>query len=422
MCSPGNELVPKLRKPYTITRRRERWTDEEHNRFLEALKLYGRAWRRIEEHIGTKTAVQIRSHAQKFFSKVVEDPQRGGAESIEIPPPRPKRKPLHPYPRKLGYSPSRDVAFTAAKRSPSPTSSVSEQGDRSPTSVLCSLPISSQQSCCTSPDSSANPSCQLGTSSTDQDNFCPQSSEEDRSQSKHPPSIDIGLQEADSEMETDMSTQDNSPAGSLKLFGRTVRVADSQNPPPCTAENSPEHLTSPSGIYSNDREDTANVEVEQGDVSQRQHFGIPCQDGLNPWPCGMPPMIFFGVTEATISSLPWWPLCGVPYPLIPSYNIGQPQEFASPSTEEQDDKATQKPGPWAGGSTCSGETMTGDKNLPEEEETTNTGVAHLRSGVRTTSVPALGSRGSGFVPYRCVLEPSKIATEEDECQRVQLQL
>lgn len=36
------------RKAYTVTKPRERWTDEEHNKFLEALKLYGRQWRKIE--------------------------------------------------------------------------------------------------------------------------------------------------------------------------------------------------------------------------------------------------------------------------------------------------------------------------------------------------------------------------------------
>lgn len=94
----------KVRKPYTITKQRERWTEEEHQKFLEALKLYGRAWRRIEEHIGTKTAVQIRSHAQKFFSKIERDTtaETGVAQVIDIPPPRPKRKPTHPYPRKAG--------------------------------------------------------------------------------------------------------------------------------------------------------------------------------------------------------------------------------------------------------------------------------------------------------------------------------
>lgn len=93
----------KVRKPYTITKQRERWTEEEHQKFMDALKLYGRAWRRIEEHVGTKTAVQIRSHAQKFFSKLEREASSGVStelSDIHIPPPRPKRKPTHPYPRK----------------------------------------------------------------------------------------------------------------------------------------------------------------------------------------------------------------------------------------------------------------------------------------------------------------------------------
>ncbi|KAL0041947.1 hypothetical protein WJX79_010009 [Trebouxia sp. C0005] len=87
--------VSKSRKPYTITKQRERWTDSEHELFLEALKLYGRAWRSIQEHIGSKTTVQIRSHAQKFFTKLDKQrrPQRAAAEEeIRVPPPRQKIK------------------------------------------------------------------------------------------------------------------------------------------------------------------------------------------------------------------------------------------------------------------------------------------------------------------------------------------
>ena len=51
---------------------RGRWTDEEHNLFLEALIKYGKDWDKIESHIKSRDAAHIRSHAQKFFTKLVK--------------------------------------------------------------------------------------------------------------------------------------------------------------------------------------------------------------------------------------------------------------------------------------------------------------------------------------------------------------
>ncbi|EAR97461.1 Myb-like DNA-binding domain, shaqkyf class protein (macronuclear) [Tetrahymena thermophila SB210] len=50
-----------------------RWTKEEHLRFVEGLSLYGKNWKKVEEHVGSRTGAQIRSHAQKFFNKLERD-------------------------------------------------------------------------------------------------------------------------------------------------------------------------------------------------------------------------------------------------------------------------------------------------------------------------------------------------------------
>jgi hypothetical protein len=42
---------------------------------LEALKLYGKEWKKVQEHVKTRTSTQARSHAQKFFQKLEKKKQ-----------------------------------------------------------------------------------------------------------------------------------------------------------------------------------------------------------------------------------------------------------------------------------------------------------------------------------------------------------
>ena len=47
-----------------------RWTEEEHEKFLEGIVLYNINWKKVKTLIGTRTPMQVRSHAQKFFNKM----------------------------------------------------------------------------------------------------------------------------------------------------------------------------------------------------------------------------------------------------------------------------------------------------------------------------------------------------------------
>lgn len=68
-ANPGFSLKEQHKTKETTT---GRWTHDEHQLFLEGLKLYKKQWKQIADLIKTRTVVQIRTHAQKYFQKLMK--------------------------------------------------------------------------------------------------------------------------------------------------------------------------------------------------------------------------------------------------------------------------------------------------------------------------------------------------------------
>ena len=47
-----------------------KWTEEEHEKFIEGILIYGNEWKKVQDIIKTRSSAQARSHAQKFFLKI----------------------------------------------------------------------------------------------------------------------------------------------------------------------------------------------------------------------------------------------------------------------------------------------------------------------------------------------------------------
>ncbi|KAJ0398913.1 hypothetical protein ATCC90586_005920 [Pythium insidiosum] len=73
---PGMTGYPSPRKKNHREISIGRWTSDEHRVFLKGLEIYqGPAWGEIARMIGTRTSTQVRTHAQKFFTKLARTNQ-----------------------------------------------------------------------------------------------------------------------------------------------------------------------------------------------------------------------------------------------------------------------------------------------------------------------------------------------------------
>lgn len=61
-----------------------RWTAEEHRLFLEGLEKHGKGWKKIASLIKSRTVVQIRTHAQKYFQKLAKARQNGEEGDVSM--------------------------------------------------------------------------------------------------------------------------------------------------------------------------------------------------------------------------------------------------------------------------------------------------------------------------------------------------
>lgn len=72
-CEPWNMRNPVRAVQSRTSNKKFRtgwWDTQEHAKFLQGLQRYGRNWKKVSEFVATRSQVQTRTHAQKYFLKL----------------------------------------------------------------------------------------------------------------------------------------------------------------------------------------------------------------------------------------------------------------------------------------------------------------------------------------------------------------
>lgn len=75
---------PKKQLEVMKTRSQGKWTDDEHQRFVEAVKKYGKDYKQIVKHVGTRIYSSVATHAYNFKKEIKADPSLPNADLLSV--------------------------------------------------------------------------------------------------------------------------------------------------------------------------------------------------------------------------------------------------------------------------------------------------------------------------------------------------
>lgn len=364
--------------------------------------------------------MQIRSHAQKFFTKVVRESSSGSnasagaAPAIQIPPPRPKRKPAHPYPRKVDGGAASKKPAPELKKLEKPPPLPPLRGDQdeegSPTSVLTSANTALRAEVfANSSSASRSPALSLSAAGSDERDNGGVSSVDGEDACASP----VRTSAPYTTKVPDDANEIGSESPILKLFGKKVVVEDLKTDSSPAIVSQATRNGNPLGAAGA----TSSWNPWQGSV-QVQHlmYLVPQPDGFAaaqpvvPWfgyNGGLPCAVFYPQPQAVASAQEQQQASEQREGSLTGSNMAASSAAAVPSASaaQNSDTAESRHGPGAGG-----------------QENTSDGYEALR---RAAAVPRLTKcassasfSGRGFVPYkRCAAEseaPRPVAPPGEE--------
>lgn len=81
--SPSQATQPQTQERLKEKQRSGTWSPKEQERFIEAVEKYGNSWKEVAEYVGSRTARQCCSHAQKHFKQMIRARTRELKENPE---------------------------------------------------------------------------------------------------------------------------------------------------------------------------------------------------------------------------------------------------------------------------------------------------------------------------------------------------